>query len=51
VRDPKPWWPVYVAIIGMALFIFFAGKYAEELLANSQTAHAALGSAHNTSHK
>ena len=49
MRDFKPWWPVYLAIVGMALFIFFAGKYAEGLLSQSQTAHVAPGSLGHTS--
>ena len=41
MRDSKPWWPVYAAIVGMAAFIFFAGKYADALLTSQQTAHLA----------
>jgi hypothetical protein len=41
VRNSNPWWPVYVAIAGMAGTIFFAGKYADALLATQQTAHVA----------
>ena len=41
MRDSKPWWPVYAAIVGMAAIIFFSGKYADMLLATQQTAHVA----------